>query len=62
MKLLRDILYKVTLQAVHESTNLAISHVSFDSRNIKKDTLFIADKINLSFFSHKIAVAYKLKM
>lgn len=42
MKLLRDILYKVTLQAVHGSTNLAISHVSFDSRNIKKDTLFIA--------------------
>lgn len=42
MKLLRDILYKVNLQSVQGSTNLAISHVSFDSRNIKKDTLFIA--------------------
>ena len=42
MKLLKDLLYKVSLNAVHGSTHLAIAHISFDSRNIKKDTLFVA--------------------
>ena len=42
MKLLSDILYKVKLEEVIGSTNLAIASVSFDSRAVKKDALFIA--------------------
>ena len=44
MKLLSDILYKVKLEEVIGSTNLAIASVSFDSRAVKKDALFIAIK------------------
>lgn len=42
MKLLSDILYKTTLEEIVGSTNLAISSVTFDSRQVKKDSLFIA--------------------
>lgn len=44
MKLLRDILYKTTLQEVHGSTNIAITSLTFDSRKVTKDALFIAVK------------------
>ncbi len=44
MKLLSDILYKTGLEEITGSTNVAISHITFDSRNIKKDCLFIATK------------------
>lgn len=44
MKLLSDILYKVSLEEVVGSTHTAIASVTFDSRNVKKDTLFIAVK------------------
>jgi UDP-N-acetylmuramoyl-L-alanyl-D-glutamate--2,6-diaminopimelate ligase len=42
MKLLSDILYKVSIEEVVGSTHTAIASVTFDSRNVKKDTLFIA--------------------
>ncbi|MEO6901702.1 MAG: UDP-N-acetylmuramoyl-L-alanyl-D-glutamate--2,6-diaminopimelate ligase [Bacteroidia bacterium] len=42
MKLLKDILYKVSLIEVIGSTNVAITAISFDSRKIEKDSLFIA--------------------
>jgi UDP-N-acetylmuramoyl-L-alanyl-D-glutamate--2,6-diaminopimelate ligase len=42
MKLLSDILYKVRLEEVQGSTHMAISSVTFDSRTVKKDSLFIA--------------------
>jgi UDP-N-acetylmuramoyl-L-alanyl-D-glutamate--2,6-diaminopimelate ligase len=42
MKLLSDILYKTRLEEIVGSTNLAISSVAFDSRQVKKDSLFIA--------------------
>jgi UDP-N-acetylmuramoyl-L-alanyl-D-glutamate--2,6-diaminopimelate ligase len=42
MKLLKDILYKVGLIEIIGSTNVAITTVSFDSRKIQKDSLFIA--------------------
>jgi UDP-N-acetylmuramoyl-L-alanyl-D-glutamate--2,6-diaminopimelate ligase len=42
MKLLSDILYKTRLEVIVGSTNLAISSVAFDSRQVKKDSLFIA--------------------
>ncbi len=44
MKLLKDILYKVRLIEVNGSTNLAITAISFDSRKIEKDSLFVALK------------------
>lgn len=42
MKLLSDLLYAVDLKEVVGSTNLAVANVSFDSRNISKDSLFVA--------------------
>lgn len=44
MKLLSDILYKVRLEEVIGSTHMAISSVAFDSRKVKKDSLFVATK------------------
>ena len=42
MKLLKDILYKVSLIEVVGSTNVAINAIHFDSRKIGKDNLFVA--------------------
>jgi UDP-N-acetylmuramoyl-L-alanyl-D-glutamate--2,6-diaminopimelate ligase len=44
MKLLSQILYKVRLEEVVGSTHVAISSVTFDSRTVKKDSLFVATK------------------
>ncbi len=44
MKLLSDILYKVRLEEVIGLTHIAISSMTFDSRKVKKDSLFIATK------------------
>ena len=44
MKKLKDILYKVSLEAVHGSTSVEVKHLTFDSRDIKEDTLFVAIK------------------
>lgn len=48
MKLLKDILYKAGIIEVVGSTNIAITALSFDSRKIEKDSLFIAIKGTLS--------------
>ncbi len=48
MKLLKDILYKAGIIEVIGSTNIAITALSFDSRKIEKDSLFIAIKGTLS--------------
>jgi UDP-N-acetylmuramoyl-L-alanyl-D-glutamate--2,6-diaminopimelate ligase len=48
MKLLKDILYKAGLIEVEGSTNVAITAISFDSRKIEKDSLFVAVKGTLS--------------
>lgn len=42
MKLLSEILYKARIEEVLGSTHVAISSVTFDSRKVKKDTLFVA--------------------
>jgi len=42
VKLLSDILYKVKLEEIIGSTHMAISSVTFDSRTVKKDSLFVA--------------------
>ncbi len=44
MKLLKDILYKVDLKQIMGDTNLAIPHICFDSREVQKDSLFVAIK------------------
>lgn len=44
MKLLKDILYKAGIIEVIGSTNVAITALTFDSRKIEKDSLFIAIK------------------
>lgn len=44
MKLLSDIIYKVRLEEIIGSTHMAISAVTFDSRAVKKDSLFIATR------------------
>lgn len=48
MKLLKDILYKAGLLEVVGSTNITVSAISFDSRKIEKDSLFVAVKGTLS--------------
>jgi len=48
MKLLKDILYKVDLDRIEGNTNIAIPHMCFDSRQVQKDTLFVAVKGSLS--------------
>lgn len=44
MKLLSEILYKTRMEEVIGSTHMAISSVTFDSRKVKKDTLFVATR------------------
>jgi UDP-N-acetylmuramoyl-L-alanyl-D-glutamate--2,6-diaminopimelate ligase len=42
MKVLKDILFGVSLQSVSGSTHVKISGVTFDSRTVKKGALFVA--------------------
>ncbi|MCC7301404.1 MAG: UDP-N-acetylmuramoyl-L-alanyl-D-glutamate--2,6-diaminopimelate ligase [Bacteroidia bacterium] len=42
MKVLKDILYKAPITEVTGSTGVAIGSVTFDSRNVKPDSLFVA--------------------
>ncbi len=44
MKLLTDILYKAGLEEIIGTTNIAVSAVAFDSRKVKKDSLFVATR------------------
>lgn len=48
MKLLKDILYKVGIEAVHGTTDIAISKIEFDSRKIELNDVFVAIKGTLS--------------
>ncbi|MES2762287.1 MAG: UDP-N-acetylmuramoyl-L-alanyl-D-glutamate--2,6-diaminopimelate ligase [Bacteroidota bacterium] len=57
MKLLSDILYKTRMEEIVGSTNVAISSVTFDSRKIKKDSLFIATRGTASDGHHYIELA-----
>ncbi|GGG40863.1 UDP-N-acetylmuramoyl-L-alanyl-D-glutamate--2,6-diaminopimelate ligase [Bizionia arctica] len=42
MMTLKDILYKVTLNAVVGNTSVSINNIDFDSRNISKNDVFVA--------------------
>lgn len=48
MKLLKDILYKVGIEAVQGATDIAISKIEFDSRKIELNDVFVAIKGTLS--------------
>lgn len=51
MKLVKDILYKVNINATHGSTNVFVDAIEFDSRKVKQNTLFVAQK-GLIFDGH----------
>ena len=44
MKKLKDLLYNVTINEVHGSTDIEINQLIFDTRLLKKDDVFIAQK------------------
>ncbi len=48
MNILKDILYKVTIEAVHGSTDLIIEKIEFDSRKVSNNDVFVAIKGSLS--------------
>ena len=48
MKVLKDILYKVGIEAVHGATDIAISKIEFDSRRVELNDVFVAIKGTLS--------------
>lgn len=48
MNKLKDILYKVTIEAVHGSTDLPIEKIEFDSRKVSNNDVFVAIKGSLS--------------
>jgi UDP-N-acetylmuramyl-tripeptide synthetase len=46
--ILKDILYKVEIEAVHGSTEVAIGKIEFDSRKIEKNDVFVAIRGSVS--------------
>lgn len=48
MKILKDILYKVAIESVTGSTDIAIHKIEFDSRKIEHDDVFVAIRGSLS--------------
>ena len=52
MKLAKDILYKVSIDSIQGSTEKLISAIVFDSREVKQNTLFVAQK-GLTFDGHQ---------
>jgi UDP-N-acetylmuramyl-tripeptide synthetase len=46
--ILKDILYKVAIESVNGSTNVAVGKIEFDSRKIEKDGVFVAIRGSIS--------------
>lgn len=44
MKRLKDILYKVTVESVYGSTDILVNNLTFDSRTVAKNDVFVAIK------------------
>jgi len=59
MKSLKDILYKVEIASVIGTTDLPISSVHFDSRKVKKQSLFVAIKGTITDGHEYISQAIK---
>ncbi len=51
MKVLKDILYKVSINTIQGSANIAVNAIVFDSREVKQNNLFVAQK-GLLFDGH----------
>ena len=51
MKNLKDILFKIAIEAVNGTTDVKINSIAFDSRKVEERTLFIAQK-GLLFDGH----------
>ena len=52
MKLVKDILYKVSINAIYGNTEGMVNAIVFDSREVKQDSLFVAQK-GLVFDGHQ---------
>ncbi|KAF2515307.1 UDP-N-acetylmuramoyl-L-alanyl-D-glutamate--2,6-diaminopimelate ligase [Flavobacterium foetidum] len=48
MKVLKDILYKVAIESVKGSTDVAVSKIEFDSRKVEANDVFVAIRGSLS--------------
>ncbi len=59
MILLKDILYKVTINAVAGNTGIGIGAIDFDSRKISNGDLFVAIRGNVTDGHHFIDIAIK---
>jgi UDP-N-acetylmuramoyl-L-alanyl-D-glutamate--2,6-diaminopimelate ligase len=60
VKILKDILYKVAIEAVHGTTDITISKIEFDSRKIELNDVFVAIKGTLSNGHDYIEKAFSL--
>ena len=52
MKLVKDILYKVSINTIHGSTEKLVNAIVFDSREVQQNSLFVAQK-GLQFDGHE---------
>ena len=48
MKILKEILYKVAIEAVNGSTEIPVNKIDFDSRNMVSNDVFVAIKGTVS--------------
>ena len=48
MSVLKDILYKVAIEAIKGSTDIAINKMDFDSRKIENKDVFVAIRGSIS--------------
>ena len=48
MSILKDIIYKVAIEAIKGSTDIVIGKIDFDSRKIKNNDLFVAIRGTIS--------------
>ena len=60
MKILKDIVYKVAIEAIKGSTDIAIGKVDFDSSKIEKNDLFVAIRGTISDGHDYISKAVEL--
>ena len=60
MKILKDIIYKVAIEAIKGSIDIAIGKVDFDSRKIEKNDLFVAIRGTISDGHDYISKAVEL--
>ena len=48
MIILKEILYKVAIEAIHGSTEMTVGKIEFDSRKIEKNDVFVAIRGSVS--------------